>query len=109
MQGRKKLPILNHKGVALTVATAYPNTPTRIAGTTNDLHPLALAIPAAVVGPPTFALLASNSWFHQRDSLKGAPFSRPSKKLYVRRPMKRTIARCAPTCRRVVSFQDTIA
>jgi hypothetical protein len=37
----------------MNVATAYPNTPVSIAGTTSDRHPFDAAIAAAVVGPPT--------------------------------------------------------
>jgi len=46
------------------VAMAIPKMPARIAGTVRDHHPLVVAIPQAVVGPPTFALEAirSNFW-----------------------------------------------
>ena len=43
------------------VATAYPNTPTNIPGTTNEDHFKEAAIAAAVVGPPTLALLATSA------------------------------------------------
>ena len=42
----------------MNVATAYPSTPVNMAGTTSDRQPLLAAIAAAVVGPPTLALLA---------------------------------------------------
>mmetsp|Transcript_11004 Transcript_11004/g.15480 ORF Transcript_11004/g.15480 Transcript_11004/m.15480 type:complete len:170 (+) Transcript_11004:85-594(+) len=40
------------------VAVAYPRIPTKSAGSTSLVQFLACAIAAAVVGPPTFALLA---------------------------------------------------
>lgn len=43
------------------VAMAIPKTPARIAGTVRELQPLVVAIPQAVVGPPTLALEAINS------------------------------------------------
>lgn len=39
------------------VAIEYPKVPTSTAGTTADFQPFATHMPAAVVGPPTFALL----------------------------------------------------
>jgi hypothetical protein len=54
-----------------TVAIAYPNTPVSSAGSTSSLHLLLLAIAAAVVGPPTFALDANTT------SLSGMWNSRP--------------------------------
>ena len=50
------------------VATAYPRTPTNIPGTTNADHFNDAAMAAAVVGPPTFALLAINA--SERRNLK---------------------------------------
>lgn len=51
------------------VAIAIPNMPARIPGTTKELHPLAVAIPQAVVGPPTLAFDAiSNSFRSKRNS-----------------------------------------
>ena len=47
----------------MKVATEYPKMPTKTVGTRRDLHPLAFAIPAPVVGPPTFAFDASNNDF----------------------------------------------
>ena len=43
---------------ARAVAVAYPNIPINKAGNTNLFHSFACAIAAAVVGPPTLALLA---------------------------------------------------
>ena len=43
---------------AIPVAVAYPNIPTNNAGNTKRVQFLACAIAAAVVGPPTLALLA---------------------------------------------------
>mmetsp|Transcript_5967 Transcript_5967/g.14535 ORF Transcript_5967/g.14535 Transcript_5967/m.14535 type:complete len:255 (-) Transcript_5967:73-837(-) len=89
------------------VAIAYPNTPTRRAGTTRTRHFLAAAIPAAVVGPPTLALLARRSSFHQTDSRKLVPVLPPEEDEEARafcingnarrprpRRMPRWIARC---------------
>lgn len=45
------------------VATDIPNIPTRMPGTTKLLHPLAVAIPHAVVGPPMLAFDANSSSF----------------------------------------------
>ncbi|CAA6669828.1 unnamed protein product [Spirodela intermedia] len=39
-----------------------PKIPAKIAGTIRELHPLAVAIPQAVVGPPTLALEANTRW-----------------------------------------------
>lgn len=51
------------------VAIAIPKMPARIPGTINELHPFAVAIPHAVVGPPTLALDAkSNSFRSKRKS-----------------------------------------
>lgn len=46
------------------VAIAIPNIPARIPGITIELQPLAVAIPQAVVGPPTLAFdaISSNFW-----------------------------------------------
>lgn len=43
------------KAIPRKVAIAMPKMPARMPGTTRELHPLAVAIPQAVVGPPTFA------------------------------------------------------
>ncbi|CAA7406800.1 unnamed protein product [Spirodela intermedia] len=40
-----------------------PKIPAKIAGTIRELHPLAVAIPQAVVGPPTLALEANSRSF----------------------------------------------
>ena len=45
----------------MNVATAYPSTPTSMPGTTKEDHFKLAAIAAAVVGPPTLALLAINA------------------------------------------------
>lgn len=45
------------------VAIEMPKMPARMPGTTRDLQPLAVAIPHAVVGPPTLALEAMSSSF----------------------------------------------
>lgn len=47
------------KAIPKNVAMAIPKMPTRIEGTSKVLHPLAVAIPPAVVGPPTLAFDAS--------------------------------------------------
>lgn len=52
------------------VAMAIPNIPARIPGTTREFHPFAVAIPHAVVGPPTLAFDAmSNNFKSMRKSL----------------------------------------
>lgn len=51
------------------VAIEIPKMPARIPGTTKELHPLAVAIPHAVVGPPILAFDAkSNSFKSKRNS-----------------------------------------
>ena len=51
------------------VAMAIPKMPARMPGTTIELHPFAVAIPQAVVGPPTLAFDAkSNSFRSKRKS-----------------------------------------
>ena len=55
------LSTVNPKAIPTKVAMAMPKMPARIPGTTKELHPLAVAIPQAVVGPPTFALDAKSS------------------------------------------------
>ena len=47
--------------IPMNVAMAIPNIPARIPGTINEFHPFAVAIPAAVVGPPTLAFDAKSS------------------------------------------------
>ena len=42
------------------VAMAIPKMPARMPGTTIELHPIAVANPHAVVGPPTFAFDAKS-------------------------------------------------
>lgn len=51
------------KPIPRNVAIDIPNMPTRMPGTTKVVHPLAVAIPQAVVGPPMFAFDASNISF----------------------------------------------
>ena len=60
------------------VATAYPNTPVNIAGTTRLFQPLDDAMAAAVVGPPTLALLA------MRRSAFAIPKALPTKSVKLR-------------------------
>jgi len=50
------------------VAMAIPKIPARIPGTTMELHPLVVAIPQAVVGPPTLALDAISNDFRSKPS-----------------------------------------
>jgi len=50
------------------VAMAMPKIPARIPGTTMELHPLVVAIPQAVVGPPTLALDAISNNFRSNPS-----------------------------------------
>ena len=45
------------------MADAYPRIPTNNAGKVKRFHSFAVAIAAAVVGPPTFALLARYNSF----------------------------------------------
>ena len=66
------------KKIEMNVATATPNMPTRIPGTTKDFQPLAVANPAAVVGPPTFALDAINNCFSSKP--RNLPTPRMSKR-----------------------------
>jgi hypothetical protein len=55
------------------VAMAIPKMPARITGTTNDVHPLAVAIPQAVVGPPTFAFEAISNIFFSKPRIFPIP------------------------------------
>jgi len=55
------------------VAMAIPKMPASIPGTIRELQPLAVAIPQAVVGPPTFALEAINSSFRSNPSSLPTP------------------------------------
>lgn len=64
------------------VATAIPKIPARIPGTINEVQPLAVAIPQAVVGPPTFAFEAISNNF----------FSKP--RIF---PIPKMMARCTAT------------
>ena len=48
------------------VAMAIPKMPARMPGTTIELHPIAVAIPHAVVGPPTFAFDAKSKSFKSK-------------------------------------------
>lgn len=57
------------KAMPRNVAMEIPKIPTRRPGTTKEVHPLAVAIPHAVVGPPMFAFDAmSNSFRSNRKS-----------------------------------------
>lgn len=60
------------------VAMALPNMPARIPGTIRECHPFAVAIPLAVVGPPTLAFEAISSNF------KSSPKSLPSPRITAR-------------------------
>lgn len=51
------------KPIERNVAMDIPNMPARIPGTINVFQPFVVAIPQAVVGPPTFAFEASNNSF----------------------------------------------
>jgi hypothetical protein len=52
------------------VAMEIPNIPARIPGKMREVHPFAVAIPHAVVGPPTLAFDAmSNNFKSKRKSL----------------------------------------
>ena len=53
-----RLRMSSPNAMPMNVAIAYPRTPTSIPGTTKEDHFSEAAIAAAVVGPPTFALLA---------------------------------------------------
>lgn len=60
---------VNPKPMPRKVAIAIPKMLARIAGTINEPHPLAVAIPHAVVGPPILAFDAkSNSFKSKRNS-----------------------------------------
>ena len=48
------------------VAMAIPKMPARMPGTTIELHPFAVAIPHAVVGPPIFAFDAKSKSFKSK-------------------------------------------
>lgn len=56
------------KAIPRKVATAIPKIPARIPGTTKEIHPFAVAIPQAVVGPPTFAFDAMSNCFNSTRS-----------------------------------------
>ena len=51
------------KAIPRKVAMAIPKMPTRIPGTIKEVQPFVVAIPQAVVGPPTFAFDAISSSF----------------------------------------------
>lgn len=68
----------NPKLMPNNVATETPNIPTRIPGTTKDPHPLAVAIPHAVVGPPMLALDANSNSF--RSNRKSFPNPRTTRR-----------------------------
>ncbi|KAI5005441.1 hypothetical protein ZWY2020_032684 [Hordeum vulgare] len=55
------------------VAMAIPRMPARIPGTTREAQPLVVAIPQAVVGPPTLALDAMSTSFLSIPSILPAP------------------------------------
>ncbi|CAA7411108.1 unnamed protein product [Spirodela intermedia] len=54
---------VNPRPIPRNVAIDIPKIPTRTAGTTREPHPLAVAIPQAVVGPPTLAFEAKSNNF----------------------------------------------
>lgn len=55
------------------VAIAIPKMPARIPGTMSEVQPLAVAIPHAVVGPPTLALEAISSSFRSNPNSLPTP------------------------------------
>lgn len=55
------------------VAIAIPKMPARIPGTIKEVQPLAVAIPQAVVGPPTLAFDAIRSNFCSNPSSLPSP------------------------------------
>lgn len=55
------------------VAMAMPKMPARMPGTINEVHPLAVAIPQAVVGPPTFAFEAISNSFLSKPRIFPTP------------------------------------
>lgn len=56
------------KAIPRKVAIVIPKIPARMPGTTKEIHPLAVAIPQAVVGPPTFAFDAMSNCFSSNRS-----------------------------------------
>jgi len=56
----------NPKPIPRKVAMDMPKMPARIPGTSKVFHPLAVAIPQAVVGPPMLALEAKSSSFSSK-------------------------------------------
>lgn len=54
------------KAAPRKVAMEMPKIPARIEGTISEFHPFAVAIPPAVVGPPTFAFDANRSSFRSK-------------------------------------------
>ena len=71
------------------VAMAIPKMPARIPGITIDGHSFAVAIPQAVVGPPTFALEAmSSSLRSNRNSLPNPRMTTRWTAIWMRENMK---------------------
>lgn len=56
------------KAIPRKVAVAMPKIPASIPGTTKEVQPLAVAIPQAVVGPPTLAFDARRSNFRSNSN-----------------------------------------
>lgn len=57
----------------IKVAMAIPKMPTRIPGTIIELHSFVVAIPQAVVGPPTLAFDAMSNNFRSKPSSLPSP------------------------------------
>lgn len=57
---------VNPKPMPTKFAIAIPKMPARIAGTINEPHPSAVAIPHAVVGPPILAFDAKSNSFKSK-------------------------------------------
>lgn len=55
------------------VAMAIPKMPARMPGTMRDAHPFAVAIPHAVVGPPTLAFDAISNNFKSNRKILPSP------------------------------------
>ncbi|GER51033.1 protein kinase superfamily protein [Striga asiatica] len=55
------------------VAIAIPKMPAKIPGTIKEVHPLEVAMPQAVVGPPTFAFDASSKSLSSKPNIFPSP------------------------------------
>lgn len=84
-----KFRTLTPKAMARKVAMAIPKMAARMPGTTKVLHPLAVAIPHAVVGPPTLAFDAtSNSFWSKRNSFPNPRITARWMAIWTRENMK---------------------